>query len=147
LLPAHWKKTAINGILPSGKSWRTCERVTSGPDCATLKSIAIKEIRSMKHLWVGILLLGLAMPVLADMTIVEKVHTDPVMGQPASDSDNTIYAKGNKARMNLNVPGAQAFVVYDLDAKKFWVVSDAKKEVTVGSIDQMLQLTGMMSGG
>jgi Domain of unknown function (DUF4412) len=101
----------------------------------------------MKHLWVGIMLLGLALPALADMTIVETVHTDPAMGQPASDSNNTIYAKGNKARMNLNVPGSKAYVVYDLDTKKFWVVNDAKKEVTYGSIDQMLQMSGMMNGG
>lgn len=76
------------------------------------------------------------------MTVVEKVHSGAVMGQPAKDSTMTMQIKGKKARVGDNA--SDNYVIIDLAANKMYTVSNAKKEVMSMSLDVASKASGML---
>jgi hypothetical protein len=95
----------------------------------------------MKHLFIVVAILGLATLGFADTTIIQKVESGPIMGQPAKNTIQTMQIKGNKARIDhANVAQYQ---ILDLAAKKMYTIDSDKKEAIVMSLD-MVNAAGNM---
>lgn len=71
----------------------------------------------------------------ADITIVQKVETSPMMGQPAKNLTMSMYVKGNKAR--IETKENQTYQIMDLQANKIYNVTPAEKKVMIMPMDLM----------
>lgn len=80
----------------------------------------------MKRFIAILLFLLLAGVVSADMTVVQKVHSDAAMGQPAQDNTLTTYVKGKKALMEYD--NRKMSILIDIDAGKMYTIDHGKKE-------------------
>jgi Domain of unknown function (DUF4412) len=101
----------------------------------------------MKKIMLLMLFSVLSTYVFADITIVQKIATGPMMGQPGKDMTVTQYYKGSKSRVDS---GPQAYAVIDLQAGKMYTVDKTKKEVVVMSremIHKTMEMGMMMMGG
>ncbi|MBI1883521.1 MAG: DUF4412 domain-containing protein, partial [Chlamydiae bacterium] len=78
----------------------------------------------------------------ADLTIVQKVESSGVMGQPPRNGTMTIYIKGSMAKIENMGPSMSEVV--DLDSGRFSMINAAQKTVMVMTADQMKQFAGMM---
>jgi hypothetical protein len=96
----------------------------------------------MKRWLVLALLLASSSIIFADMTIVQKVQTSPVMGQPAKNIQMIMYIKGQKARIELD---AGHYQIVDLQQKKMFIVDPVKKTVMVVNPEMMQQAGKMMT--
>ncbi len=77
----------------------------------------------------------------ADITIVQKVESGSIMGQPAQNTVQTMKIKGSKARIDQqNQPQYQ---ILDLAAKKMYMVDPQKKETMVMGLE-MMEAAGAM---
>jgi hypothetical protein len=79
----------------------------------------------------------------ADVKLVQKVKSDGILGQKASDGTVTIYVKNGKARIENTTAGG--YSVVDVAAGKVSMVNPAKKEVMVMTAEQIKQATGLVS--
>jgi Domain of unknown function (DUF4412) len=78
---------------------------------------------------------GISSLCFADTTITQRVQSSPVMGQPGTNTIQTMKIKGTKARIDhQNVPQYQ---ILDLTTKKVYVVNPDKKEAMVMGLDMM----------
>src|SRR5436853_3080122 len=77
----------------------------------------------------------------ADMTLVQKVQTGPMMGQPAHTDTMTWAIKGSKARMDLG----KMTQIIDLDAHKIYSIDAAKKTVRVSSTELSKETADMIA--
>lgn len=96
----------------------------------------------MKTIFSFLLCLGLATAVTADVKLVQKVKSGPIMGQPAKDSTVTMFIKGTKARSET--AASKTYQLIDLDAQKIYVVDPDKKVVLVMTTAMMKQTAGLM---
>lgn len=101
------------------------------------------ETHTMKKLLFLFLFAGLATALFADMTVVQKVHSGSVMGQPAKDSTMTMRVKGNKSRIEDASSGT--YILVDLSANKMYRVETAKKEAMSMSLDMATKAGDMFS--
>jgi hypothetical protein len=101
----------------------------------------------MKYVFALLFCLIITAAVFADAKIVMNIKSDPIMGQPAKNTTMTIYAKGQKARMDMGNmgPGAGVYQIIDVAAQKIFIVEPAKKSVMVMTADQIKQTAGMLS--
>ena len=90
----------------------------------------------MKKLFVMILLFS-ASVIFADITIVQKVQTAAIMGQPPQNIMVTLYIKGNRARIEGIGENANVYQIIDLNEKKMWIVDNNKKQVAIVSSEMM----------
>ncbi len=95
----------------------------------------------MKRVFALLFFLFITAPAFADLTYVQKIHSGPIMGQPAKDMTLTTYIKGKKERSDA---GPGQWILVDLDQSKMYMVDDTKKSVFVGTLDQMKQMMGKM---
>jgi hypothetical protein len=98
----------------------------------------------MKTLMCMLLILTIAAVCHADLKIVQKNETGAMMGQPAKNFMQTIYIKGDKARMDLSEAGM--YQIIDLKSRKVMNVDPAKKQVMTMDIDMMKKMSGPMMG-
>lgn len=98
----------------------------------------------MKRFSLIALCLCFAAVALADVKIVQKIKSGPMMGQPGKDTTMTMLVKGRKARIDAMMKG-DAYQIIDLDAAKVYVVEPAKKQVMVMTTDMLKQTAGMMT--
>ena len=96
----------------------------------------------MKKFFAILLCLGVCSMAAADVKIVQKVKSGPMMGRPAKDSTVTISVKGKKAR--VDTAESKAYQVIDLTAGKVFIVEPTKKEVAVMTTEMMKKAAGMM---
>ena len=96
----------------------------------------------MKKFLSTLLCLGLATVALADVKIVQKLKTSPMMGQPGKDSTVSISVKGKKARIDSGE--GQSYQIVDLTQGKVFIVDDSKKQVMVMTTEMMKQAANMM---
>jgi Domain of unknown function (DUF4412) len=95
----------------------------------------------MKHFFIVVAILGMATLCFADTTIIQKVESGPMMGQPGKNTVQTMQIKGNKARIDhANVAQYQ---ILDLAAKKMYTIDSEKKQAMVMSLD-MVNAAGAM---
>lgn len=97
----------------------------------------------MKKLLFLFLFTCLSSALFADMTVVQKIHSGSVMGQPAKDSTMTMKVKGNKARIEDSTSGN--WMLVDLTANKMFTVQPPKKEVMSMSLDMASKAGDMFS--
>ncbi|MBI1870175.1 MAG: DUF4412 domain-containing protein, partial [Chlamydiae bacterium] len=81
----------------------------------------------------------------ADLTIVQKVESSGVMGQPPRNGTMTIYIKGSMAKIENMGPSMSEIV--DLDSGKFYMMNATQKTVMVMTTDNIKQFSGMMGNG
>jgi Domain of unknown function (DUF4412) len=101
----------------------------------------------MKRLLFFLMFAALSTSASADISIVQKVVTGPVMGQPAKNMTLTQYYKGNKSRIDS---GPDNYTIIDLDAGKMFIVDKSKKQVTVMTremLNKTVQMGMAMMGG
>ena len=79
---------------------------------------------------------------LADITIVQKIETGAMMGQPAKNLTVSMYVKGTKAR--IETKEAQAYQILNLETNKIYNVNPAEKKVMIMSMDLMKHAGDMM---
>lgn len=99
----------------------------------------------MKTFFLIALCLCFAAVAMADVKIVQKVKSGPMMGQPGKDTTMTMLVKGRKARIETAMVQSGAYQIIDLDAGKVYVVEPAKKQVMVMTTDMLKQTAGMMT--
>jgi hypothetical protein len=87
--------------------------------------------------FVVLILLFSACSVFADITIVQKVQTGEMAGQPPQNITVTLYIQGNRARIEGIGEKANVYQIIDLNQKKMWIVDNNKKTVVVVSSDMM----------
>lgn len=87
----------------------------------------------MKKLFFLLLFACLTTALFADMTVVQKIHSGSVMGQPPKDSVMTMKVKGDKARIEDASSGT--WMLVDLAANKMFSVQPAKKQAMSMSLD------------
>jgi Domain of unknown function (DUF4412) len=105
--------------------------------------LSAKGEQKMKKLVLLILLFS-ACFAFADITIVQKVVTAGMMGQPPQNITLTMYIKGSKARIEGVGEKSNTFQIIDLDQKKMWIVDNSKKQVMVVSPEMMDAASQMM---
>ena len=71
----------------------------------------------------------------ADTTIIQKVESGAMMGQPAQNTVQTMRIKGTKARIDHE--GMAQYQIVDLAGKKVYMVDSEKKQVMVMGLDMM----------
>jgi hypothetical protein len=71
----------------------------------------------------------------ADTTIIQKVESGAMMGQPATNTVQTMRIKGSKARIDHQ--NMAQYQIVDLAAKKVYMVDTDKKQVMVMGLDMM----------
>jgi hypothetical protein len=101
----------------------------------------------MKRLLFFLMFAALSTSASADISIVQKVVTGSVMGQPAKNMTLTQYYKGNKSRIDS---GPDNYTIIDLDAGKMFIVDKSKKQVTVMTremLNKTVQMGMAMMGG
>jgi hypothetical protein len=89
----------------------------------------------MKTILFSALVLFLSHLCFADTTIVQKVESGPIMGQPATNTIQTMKIKGTKARIDHQ--NTSQYQIMDLAAKKVYMVNPDKKEAMVMGLDMM----------
>ena len=77
----------------------------------------------------------------ADKTLVQKVQTGAMMGQPAHSDTMTWAIKGSKARMDFG----KISQIIDLDAHKVYKIDAANKHIMVMSTDLSKETADMIS--
>ena len=97
----------------------------------------------MKYAITLLFCLTISAAVFADAKIVQNIKSDAAMGQPAKNTTMTIYAKGQKARMDMGTAGV--YQIIDVPAQKIFIVEPSKKSVMVMTAEQMKQTAGMLS--
>lgn len=98
----------------------------------------------MKTFFLITLCLCFAAGAMADVKIVQKVKSGPMMGRPGKDTTMTMLVKGRKARIDAMGQG-EAYQIIDLDSGKVYMVEPAKKMVMVMTADMLKQTAGMMT--
>jgi len=101
----------------------------------------------MKRVILSILFLGLSTALFADITIVQKVASGPIMGQPGKNTTMKQYYKGSKSRIDTD---ESSFIIIDVQAGKMYTVDNSKKQVMVMSREMMnktMELGMTMMGG
>ncbi len=78
----------------------------------------------------------------ADITIVQRIETGAMMGQPAKNLIMSMFVKGKKAR--IETKEAQAYQILDLQTNKIYNVNPAEKKVMIMSMDLMKHAGDMM---
>ncbi len=89
----------------------------------------------MKQFFVVVAIFGMATFCFADTTIIQKVESGPMMGQPGTKAIQTMKIKGNKARIDHD--NLAQYQIMDLEAKKVYTVDNAKKQAMVMNLDMM----------
>ena len=79
----------------------------------------------------------------ADMTIIQKIASGPMMGQPARNDVMTMRIKGSKARIDFE--SGETSQIVDVQAGKMYVLDHSKKQVMVMTTDMMRQTGEMFS--
>lgn len=97
----------------------------------------------MKYALALFFCLTISAAVFADAKIVQNIKSSGIMGQPPKNSTMTIYAKGQKARMDLGTNGV--YQIIDIPAQKIFIVEPAKKSVMVMTAEQIKQTAGVLS--
>ncbi len=97
----------------------------------------------MKYAITLLFCLTISAVVFADAKIVQNIKSDAAMGQPAKNTTMTIYAKGQKARIDMGTAGV--YQIIDVPAQKLFIVEPSKKNVMVMTAEQMKQTAGMLS--
>ena len=97
----------------------------------------------MKYVFTLLFCMTISVAVFADAKIVQNIKSSGVMGKPPKDTTMTIYAKGQKARMDMGTAGV--YQIIDLQAQKIFIVEPSKKSVMVMTAEQMKQTAGMLS--
>lgn len=77
----------------------------------------------------------------ADTTIVQQISSGPMMGQPGTNTTQTMKIKGMKARIDMG--NSHSYQILDLNSKKMYMVDPDKKQAMVMSVD-MLNTAGQM---
>jgi len=95
----------------------------------------------MKHFFIVVAILGMATLCFADTTIIQKVVSGPMMGQPGTNAIQTMKIKGTKARIDHD--NVAQYQILDLATKKVYTIDNEKKQAVVMSID-MINATGAM---
>lgn len=95
----------------------------------------------MKKMILTLIFIVMPLILMADMTIVSKVETGSLMGQPGHKGTTTTYVKGNKAKIEMQ---AGKYSIVDLNSGKVYVVDDSRKEIMMMTKDQLNQMGGMM---
>jgi hypothetical protein len=83
----------------------------------------------------------------ADVKIVQRVKSGPVMGQPPKDTTMTMAIKGKQARVDAEA--GKAYQIIDLDSGKVFVVDPDKKQVmvmTTAMLKQTMSMMGQITG-
>lgn len=78
----------------------------------------------------------------ADITLVQRVKSSGVMGQPPQDLNMIISVKGSKAKIENMAPNMSQ--VIDLDTGKLYVMNAAQKTVMVVTVEDLNKMAGMM---
>jgi hypothetical protein len=89
----------------------------------------------MKKLMFAALAWGITSLCFADTTIIQKVQSGPFMGQPGTNTIQTMKIKGTKARIDHQ--NLTQYQILDLAAKRVYVVNPDKKEAMVMGLDMM----------
>ena len=97
----------------------------------------------MKKLFFIFLFVLISGAAFADLTLVQKVHSGGMMGQPPMDDTMTMQIKGNKARIDFQTKKISEVV--DLEAHKMYVIDHDKRQVMVMSTDAAGSAMDMMS--
>jgi hypothetical protein len=71
----------------------------------------------------------------ADTTIIQKVQSSAMMGQPATNTVQTMRIKGPKARIDHQ--GMAQYQILDLAGKRVYMIDTDKKQAMVMSLDMM----------
>lgn len=101
----------------------------------------------MNRVLLSILFLGLSTSLFADLTIVQKVASGPILGQPGKNTTMKQYYKGSKSRVDTD---ENTFIIIDVQAGKMYTVDHSKKQVMVMSQEMMnktMELGMTMMGG
>jgi len=81
----------------------------------------------------------------ADTTIVQKMESSGMMGQPPTSGTMTMYIKGAKAKIENMAPGMSQ--VMDIESGKVSIINSSQKTVMVMTSDEMKKFAGMMGNG
>jgi hypothetical protein len=101
----------------------------------------------MKKLFFLLIAITFATVLHADMTVVQKVVSGPIMGQPGKDMTLTQYYKGPKSRIDIS---PTSYMIIDTAEGKMYTVDTTKKTVTVMSREMLAKTVEMgmsMMGG
>jgi Domain of unknown function (DUF4412) len=101
----------------------------------------------MKNLLLSIVFVVLSTSAFADLTIVQKVVSAPVMGQPGKNGTMTQYYKGTKSRINTD---QNTYMIIDVKEGKMFTVDTSKKQVMVmprEMLNKTAEMGMMMIGG
>lgn len=96
----------------------------------------------MKKIFLVLLSFSFLESLSADLTIVQKVQSSGMMGQPARNGTMTIYIKGAKAKIENMGPSVSEIV--DIDSGKIFMINATQKTVMVMSAENMKQFAGLM---
>jgi len=96
----------------------------------------------MRKLFFLFVFVCLSTALFADMTVVEKVHTGPMMGKPAQDSMMTMRIKGNQARIEHS---PDTWLLVDLGANMVYTINPAKKSIASVSLNGAAQTGDVFS--
>jgi hypothetical protein len=94
----------------------------------------------MKKLFV-FLFFFVAGNIFSDMTIVQKMESSGMMGQPPQKGNVTMYLKGPKMKVDIGEGMSQ---IVDIDSGKMFIINPVQKTVMTATVDQMKQYAGMM---
>jgi len=98
----------------------------------------------MKAILSFLFLLLAAAIAFADLTIVQKVSTSAIMGQPAHNGTVTMRIKGSKARIDHKT--VKTYQIIDLSSGNAYLVDPTQKRVTVLPIEMMKQAGNAILG-
>lgn len=88
-------------------------------------------------------MLVVAFPASADLKIVQKTHTGGIMGQPAQDQNQVIYATSKFIRQEI---GDKMIFIYDGDAGKMFILNVDSKEYSVFDPAKLKAFMDMAAG-
>jgi hypothetical protein len=80
----------------------------------------------MKNFCIIVAIIGMTSLCFADTTIVQKVESGPMMGQPGTNAIQTMKIKGTKARIDHD--NVKQYQVLDLTSKKVYLIDTEKKQ-------------------
>ncbi len=83
-----------------------------------------------------IAIFALSFNALADYKIVQKVHTDGMMGQPAKEQTNTIYMSGDWVRQETE----GMIFLFDAGKGDMYFLNEAKKEYSIVNFEKLKPL-------
>jgi hypothetical protein len=88
-------------------------------------------------------MLVVAIPATADLKIVQKTHTGGVMGQPAQDQNQIIYATSRWIRQEI---GDKMILLFDGESGKMISLNIAKKEYSIIDPAKLKSMMDMAAG-